>query len=142
MSRFAGTPMFTPNYDMRSHQASHYGQSSSTLFTSYTQQVTWFVQQFAYVLDQLKQRPEGAGTMLDNSIVLLCSEVSDGNTHSHDDMPFIIGGKGGGTLRTGRILDYGGRRHSDLLLSIAHAMGDSATSFGDAGQGLLPGLLA
>jgi hypothetical protein len=141
MSRFQGTPMYTPNFDMRSHQASHYGQSSSTLFTSYTQQVTWFVSQFAYLLDQLSQRPEGAGTMLDNSIVLLCSEISDGNTHSHDDMPFIIGGKAGGALRTGQIFDFNGRRHADLLLSIAHAMGDSMTSFGDSSSGLLPNLV-
>jgi hypothetical protein len=141
MSRFQGTPMYTPSFDMRSHQASHYGQSSSTLFTSFTQQVTWFVSQFVYLLDQLSQRPEGAGTMLDNSIVLLCSEISDGNTHSHDDMPFIIGGKAGGALRTGQIFDFNGRRHADLLLSIAHAMGDSMTSFGDSSSGLLPNLV-
>jgi hypothetical protein len=141
MSRFPGTPMYTPNYDMRSHQASHYGQSSSSLFTSYTQQVTWFVQQFAYLLGALKARPEGQGTMLDNSLVLLCSEISDGNTHSHDDMPFILGGKAGGMLRTGRLHDFAGRRHSDLLLSIARMMGDSTQSFGQANQGVLPGLL-
>lgn len=140
MSRFQGTPMYTPNFDMRSHQASHYGQSSSTLFTSYTQQVTWFVQQFAYLLSALAARPEGQGTMLDNTLVLLCSEISDGNTHSHDDMPFILGGKAGGMLRTGRIFDFGGRRHSDLLLSIARAMGDGTQSFGQASQGVLPGL--
>jgi Cytochrome C oxidase, cbb3-type, subunit III/Protein of unknown function (DUF1587) len=98
---------------------------------------------FAYLLAQLAARPEGSGTMLDNSIVLLCSEISDGNTHSHDDMPFILGGEGGGALRTGRLFDFGGRRHSDLLGTIAHAMGDKTMqTYGQGGQGLLPGVLA
>ncbi|CAN5888773.1 DUF1552 domain-containing protein [soil metagenome] len=143
MSRFPATPLYKPNYDMRSHQASHYGVPSDSKFEDYTKQRTWFVEQFAYLLTQLAARPEGSGTMLDNSIVLLCSEISDGNTHSHDNMPFILGGGGGGALRTGRLFDFGGRRHSDLLGSIAHAMGDpSVQTYGQGGQGLLPGLLA
>jgi hypothetical protein len=143
MSRFAGSPLYQPNYDMRSHQASHYGVSNDPKFTEYVKQRTWFVEQFAYLLDQLKARPEGAGTMLDNSLVLLCSEISDGNTHSHDDMPFILAGGAGGALRTGRLFDYGGRRHSDLLGTIAHATGDTGiTTYGQGGQGLLPNLLA
>lgn len=143
MSRFAGTPLYQPSYDMRSHQASHYGQSSDPKFTAYVQQRTWFVGQLAYLLDALAARPDGAGTMLDTSIVLCCSEVSDGNTHSHDDMPFIVAGGAGGALRTGRLLDYGSRRHSDLLGTIAHAMGDpTVTTFGQGGQGLLTNMLA
>lgn len=143
MSRFAGTPLYQPNYDMRSHQASHYGQSSDPKFGAYVQQRTWFVAQLAYLLDALAARPDGAGTMLDTSLVLFCSEVSDGNTHSHDDMPFIVAGGAGGALRTGRLLDYGGRRHADLLGTIARAMGDtSVTTFGQGGQGLLTNMLA
>jgi hypothetical protein len=143
MSRFPSTPLYKPSFDMRSHQASHYGQSSDPKFDDYVKQRTWFASQFAYLLDQLKARPEGSGTMLDNSLVLFCSEISDGNTHSHDDMPFVLAGGGGGAIRTGRLFDYAGRRHSDLLGSIAHAMGDTAiTTFGQGGTGLLPGLLA
>jgi hypothetical protein len=142
MSRFAGTPLYTPGYDMRSHQASHYGQSSDAKYTQYVHQRTWFVEQLAYLLDQLKSRPEGSGTMLDQTLVLLCSEISDGNTHSHDDMPFILAG-GSVAVRSGRLLDFGSRRHSDLLGSIAHAMGDpSVTTYGQDGSGLLPGLFA
>jgi hypothetical protein len=143
MSRFPSTPIYQPNFDMRSHQASHYGVTTDPKFEQYSKQRTWFVEQFAYLLAQLAARPEGSGTMLDNSIVLLCSEISDGNTHSHDDMPFILGGGAGGALQTGRLFDTAGRRHSDLLGSIAHAMGDtSITTYGQGGQGLLPGLLA
>src|SRR5512140_824213 len=135
MSRFPGTPMYTPSYDMRSHQASHYGQSSDPKYLSYTEQRTWFVSQLAYLMDQLKQRPEGAGTMLDNTIVLFCTEISDGNTHSHDDMPFILAGGAGGAYKTGRMVDVGYRRHADMLVSIARAMGDGMTSFGQGGSG-------
>ncbi|MBL8609345.1 MAG: DUF1552 domain-containing protein [Myxococcales bacterium] len=142
MSRFAGTPLYKPGFDMRSHQASHYGQSSDPKFADYVAQRTWFVSQFAYLLDQLAQRPEGAGTMLDNSIVLLCTEVGEGNTHTHDQMPFVLAGRAGGSLRTGRVFDFGYRRHSDLLVTIANAMGDGLTSFGQASAGGLPGVLA
>ena len=61
--------------------------------------------------------------MLDHSLVLLCTEVCDGNTHVHDDMPFILAGGGGGTIRTGRLLDVGYRRHGDLLVAIAQRDG-------------------
>jgi hypothetical protein len=145
MSRFANTQMYDPGFDMRSHQASHYGAShdpSRREYRAFALQVKWWVEQFAYLLSQLAARPEGDGTMLDQSLVLLCSEISDGNTHLHDDMPFVLAGGGGGTIRTGRFLDVGYRRHGDLLVSLANAMGDGIGSFGDASSGPLPGLLA
>ena len=145
MSRFASTPMFDPSYDMRSHQASHYGAAHDIThreYKAYAQQVTWWVEQYAYLLGQLAARPEDDGTMLDHSLVLLCSEIADGNTHLHDDMPFVLAGGGGGTIRTGRFMDVGYRRHGELYVSIANAMGDSIGSFGDAASGPLPGLAA
>jgi hypothetical protein len=145
MSRFPGTAMYDPGFDMRSHQASHYGAShdpSHREYRDYVSQRTWWVEQLAYLLGALAARPEDAGTMLDYSLVLLCTEVCDGNTHLHDDMPFILAGGGGGAIRPGRLLDVGYRRHADLLLAIAHAMGDPMAGFGDASNGPLPGLLA
>ena len=145
MSRFMGTPMYNPSFDMRSHQASHYGAAhdpNNVQFVAYDEQVKWWVGQYAYLLSQLAARPEGNGTMLDHSLVLLCTEISDGNTHLHDDMPFVLAGGGAGTIRTGRFVDVGYRRHADLLLAIGNAMGDSMTYFGDSSSGPLPGLLA
>jgi hypothetical protein len=141
MSRFAGSAMYDPSFDMRSHQASHYGATHDDThreFHAYVQQVNWWVQQFAYLLSQLAARPEDGGTMLDQSLVLLCTEICDGNTHLHDDMPFILAGGGAGTVRPGRLLDFGYRRHADLLLTIARAMGDTIDSFGDSSSGPLP----
>ncbi|MCB9506727.1 MAG: DUF1552 domain-containing protein [Myxococcales bacterium] len=145
MSRFAGTEMYDPGYDMRSHQASHYGAShdrSHREFADYLAQRAWWVDRFAALLDALAARPEGDGTMLDHTVALLCSEVSDGNTHSHDDMPFVVAGAGGGAIRTGQLIDHGGGRHSDLLLSIARAMGSPIDSFGWDCSGPIPGLLS
>jgi hypothetical protein len=145
MSRFAGTPMYDPNFDMRSHQASHYGAShdpAAKEYAAYVQQRQWWVSQFAYLLSELKARPEGDGSMLDHSLVLLCTEVCDGNTHLHDDMPFVLAGRGGGAVSPGRLLSYGYQRHANLLVSIAHAMGQNIAGFGDASSGPLDGVLS
>jgi Protein of unknown function (DUF1552) len=141
MSRFRGSEMHDPGFDMRSHQASHYGarqERTNRLFTDYLKQRRWWVSQFAYLLEQLRQRPEGDGTMLDHSLVLMCSEVSDGNTHSHADMPFLLAGRGGGCIAPGRVSDHPGVRHGQLLAAIARAMGADVNGWGDAGDGVLP----
>ncbi len=54
---------------------------------------------------------------------------------------FILGGGGGGAVHTGQLHDVGYHRHADLLVSIARAMGDPTPTFGQAGQGPLPGLM-
>ena len=62
MSRFTGTPMYDPSFDMRSHQASHYGAAHDPAhreYVAYAQQVKWLVGQFAYLCSQLAARPEG-----------------------------------------------------------------------------------
>jgi hypothetical protein len=153
MSRFADTPFYAPPgpLDMRSHQASHYGdQGAGALFTDYVMQVTWWVEQFAYLLGALRSLPEDGGTMLDHSLVLMCSEISNGSTHSHHNMPFVLAGGGGGAISAGSLgstYDVGVRNHADLLTSIAIAMGDPATSTGRQGFGQgstvggLPGLV-
>ena len=141
MSRFRDTEMYDAGFDMRSHQASHYGprqERSNRLFSDFMKQRRWWVAQYAYLLDQLRQRPEGDGTMLDHSLVLLCSEVSDGNVHSHADMPFLLAGRGGGCIAPGRVVEHRGTRHGQLLAAIARAMGADVNGWGDAGDGVLP----
>jgi len=145
MSRFHGTPMYDPGFDMRSHQASHYGAShdaSHREYQAYVQQATWWVDQLAYLLGQLAARPEDGGTMLDHSLVLSCT----GGLRRQHARPrrHAVHPRGGGSsrIRTGRLLQLGYRRHSDLLTSIANAMGSGITGFGDASSGGIPGLLA
>jgi hypothetical protein len=145
MSRFPGTPMYEPNFVMRSHQASHYGPAhddGKKEYRKYLLQRIWFVEQFAYLLGELAKRPEADGTMLDYSAVLLCTEVCDGNTHLHDNMPFVVAGGGAGAIRTGRLLSFGYHRHGDLLAALARAMGADVQGWGQDSHGPLPGLLA
>lgn len=144
MSRIPGTDMHDPGFDMRSHQASHYGPRHDPRrreFADYVKQRRWFAEQYAYLLDQLAARPEGDGTMLDHSIVVMCTEVCDGNTHLHDDMPFVVAGGAASGLRTGRRIDVGYRRHGSLWAALGHAMGQPMDSFGD-GAGVLSEILA
>lgn len=144
MSRFAGSAMYDPGYDMRSHQASHYGAShnpGSREYTAFVQQRAWWASQFAYLLERLAATPDGDGTMLDTSLVVLCTEVCDGNTHGHDDMPFVLAGRAGGRISTGRLLDVGYRRHGDLWCSVATAAGQTTNGFGDSSSGPIPGLI-
>ena len=147
MSQFPGTPMYDPGFDMRSHQASHYGPNhdpGKLEYSAYFEQRRWWVEQFAYLLQSLADRPDplGGGSMLDTSIVLLCTEVCDGNTHLHDNMPLVLAGRASGAIETGRLLTYGGDRHAGLLTSIAHAMGEMLPGFGDTGSGPLGGVLS
>ena len=138
MSRFPSAPFSDPAHDMRSHQASHYGAShdrNKREFVDFVAQRVWFVEQYARLLDQLASYPEGDGSLLDYTLVLLCTEVSDGNTHRHDDMPFVLAGGSRLGLSGGRLLDLPGRRHGDLLASLCHLLGDPVSGYGQASSG-------
>ena len=107
---------------------------------------TWFSGEFAYLLEKMKAVPDGAGTLLDNSLVAWGNELSDGAAHSQSPIPIVLAGKAGGAITsTGRMLEYDDMRHNGLLVSIANLMGLSdVTSFGslDDGDGALQGLTA
>lgn len=93
--------------------------------------------QFAYLVQRMKEIKEGDGTMLDNSILMMGSNLFDGDAHSANELPILLAGKGGGTLKTGRILDYLGqsdeqRKVCSLHLSLMDRMGVKLDKFGDA----------
>ncbi|WP_437923645.1 DUF1552 domain-containing protein [Sorangium sp. So ce291] len=108
---------------------------------------TWFAEQLAYMLGKLDSYAEGDRTLLDNTVVLWVTEISESTQHALTNMPFLLAGSAGGVFRTGRFVDYlasGGaaRQHNDLLLTIANAMGTDDTTFGDPAfcSGTLPDL--
>jgi hypothetical protein len=70
----------------------------------------------------LKAVTEGDGTLLDNTLVFWGNPLSVGNTHSRRALKYVLAGGGAG-FRMGRYLEYHGRDHNDLLLSICHGMG-------------------
>jgi hypothetical protein len=64
------------------------------------------VTMFAYLLDKLKETPDGDGTMLDHSLVLFGSSLSESNIHTHDDLPIVLAGGASGRLKGNRHLVY------------------------------------
>jgi len=124
------------------HALSHMGPSDPDARLELVARQSWHSQLVSGFLRRLSEIPEGAGTVLDNTLVVWGNEVSEGNTHSHQNMPFVLAG-GGWYFRTGRTLKYTDASHNDLLVSILNAMGNPATTFGqsDLCKGPLPNLV-
>jgi hypothetical protein len=113
------------------HALSHAGPSDPDAHSQLVLRQTWHSQILANFLSRLSQMPEGSGSVLDNTLLLWGNEVSEGNTHSHLNMPFVLMG-GGWYFRTGRYIQYQSASHNDLLVSVLNALGVDATTFGQA----------
>jgi hypothetical protein len=126
----------------RHHDLSHFGDSDTSVVEKLTLINIWYAQQFAYLLTEMSKIPEGDKTLLDNCAVLWGNELGKGNSHSLNDIPFVLAGSCGGYFRTGRYLKYNGAWHNDLLVSMLNAMGVPAATFGNpaACKGPLPNL--
>jgi hypothetical protein len=84
---------------------------------------SWVVQQFASLLKRFKDVPEGAGTMLDNTVVLFANHMTDGQRHNWDNLPWILAGSAGGAIKPGRYLRAPARTpNNKLFVSLAQAM--------------------
>ena len=95
----------------------------------------FFMEQMAHVARRLDAIQEGERTALDNSIVMMCSSMMAGAKHDNDQLPMVVLGRAGGTIETGRVLDYSGkpdRQMCRLYLSLMDKMGVREKTFGDA----------
>ena len=82
------------------------------------------MEQFAYFVEKLKATKEGDGTLLDNCMVVYGSGIGDGNRHNHDDLPILLAGRGGGTIKPGRHVTYPRNTPlTNLYLSMLDSMG-------------------
>ncbi|MBI3411621.1 MAG: DUF1552 domain-containing protein [Planctomycetes bacterium] len=98
----------------------------------------FFTEQLAYIAGRLHRVQEGERTLLDNSMILYCSSMMTGN-HDNNQLPVVLLGRGGGHIRTGRVLDYTGRsnrRMCSLYLSLMDKAGVRLDRFGDSNQRL------
>jgi hypothetical protein len=98
----------------------------------------FFTQQVAYIVDKLDNVQEGERTLLDNSMLLFLSSMMTGN-HNNDQLPVVLLGRGGGQIKTGRVLDYLGkpnRRMCSLYLSMLDKVGIRLPEFGDSKERL------
>ncbi len=100
----------------------------------------WEIEQFGYLLQKLKSVTERDGSsLLDNCLVMFSSEIADGNSHGHTDLPVLLAGRLGGAVKPGRHI----RREeplANLYTSILNAVGVPNSKFGDDGTGPLQGL--
>jgi hypothetical protein len=121
------------------HDLSHHGNSQDkqariALINRY------HARMFGYFLKRMSEVKEGDGTLLDHSMVVYGSGISDGNRHNHDDLPIILAGRGGGTIQPGRHLKF--KRETpltNLYVSMLNRMGVADTKFSDS-TGALPNL--
>jgi len=126
--------LFYPFLDVRSahHSASHHDESDD--FEKITR---YYVTQLAMLCERLESMKEGEGTVLDNSCLMWISNMWSGSQHDSNRVPLLLVGGLGGTLETGRVLDYWDRSDEDrklcsLYLSLMDRMGVKLEKFGDS----------
>ena len=101
---------------------------------------TYLVTQLAYLTGKLKSVTEGDGTLLDNCMIAFGSAIADPNRHHHHDLPVLLVGRGGGTIKTGRHTRYKADTPlNNLWLAMLERFGAKATRLGDS-TGVLEGL--
>lgn len=131
--------LFYPFLDVRNahHSASH--DDGSVEFERISR---YYCSQLAYLAKRLNEMPEGEGSVLDNSCIMFVNNMWSGSKHDSSKVPLLTAGGLGGTLATGRVLDYSklgddNRKLCSFYLSLMHRMGLPAKEFGDATEPLL-----
>ncbi|MEO8368926.1 MAG: DUF1552 domain-containing protein [Candidatus Solibacter sp.] len=126
--------LYYPFLEMRDghHAASHNNNSDG-----YERVARFHLSQLAYLATKLDAMPEGNGTVLDNSCLMFMSNMWIGRKHDNSRLPLVMAGGLGGTLKTGRTLDFikagdENRKMSSLYMSIMDRMGVKVDRFGDA----------
>jgi hypothetical protein len=118
------------------HELSHHQNNPSSI-EQYSKIARWHVEQFAYLLEKMRKTPEGDGTLLDHSAILLGSGMSDGNEHNPDNLPILVGGRAGGQIAPGRHLaNPKGTPLCNLYLSLLNCVGVAVDHFGDSKEAL------
>ncbi len=130
--------MFYPFLGVR---ASHHPASHQDENESYEKITKYYVSQFAYLTGRLAEMKEGDGTVLDNSCLLFLSNMWSGKEHDSSRLPVLQAGRLGGTIETGRVLNYldagdDNRKLCSLYLSVLNRMGVEQPAFGDADRQL------
>jgi hypothetical protein len=124
------------------HHGSSHHEKKPEKIESYKIITRWHVDQFVYLLKRLQGISEGDRTLLDNAMILCGSSLSDGNAHSPNNLPILLGGKGGGRIRSGRHLAFPANTPlCNLYASMLDCQGIQVPRFGDSTEPL-KGVLA
>jgi hypothetical protein len=122
------------------HDVSHHQKDADKL-RQYQLINRWHIEQYAYLLRKLDSIKEGDSTVLDNSMVLFASALSDGNSHNPHKLPLVLGGRGGGRVESGQHLVYSEDSPlANLYVSMLDAFGTPVDRFANS-TGPLAGLL-
>lgn len=116
------------------HELSHHANNAERL-EQYQRVNEYHMALLARLLAKMDATIEGERTLLDNSMVLFCSSLMDGNSHDSKELPIVLAGGGGGTIQGGRVHDLRGqenRRLCRLHLALMQRMGMAVDHFGDA----------
>jgi hypothetical protein len=121
------------------HGLTHH-QGDRAKIEKVTQINEYHIKQFVYLLDKLKATRDGEGTLLDSSMIVYAAGLADGNSHQHHNLPTILAGRAGGTIRPGRHVRYAAETPiTNLYLSMLDRLGVTVESIGDS-KGRLEGL--
>lgn len=121
------------------HYLSHHGGDKAKI-DALRKINRWHVGEFARFVEKLRGMREGEGSLLDNAMIMYGSDLADGNQHGHLDLPTLMVGRGGGTIKTGRHIRFPKKTPmTNLFLSMLERMGVQADRFGDS-TGKLTGL--
>lgn len=121
-----------PGANAGHHEVSHH-QDDPKKFEPYTKINRWHNEQLAYLMDKLAAIKEGERSLLDNSMVLFGSSMSDGNSHNPANLPILLAGQGGGKIQAGRhIASAKGTPLCNLYVSMLDCMGTPVEKFGDS----------
>jgi hypothetical protein len=131
------------------HEVGHNGDTEFRGQLAVSLLLQWHLGHYAYLLDKLKRTPEGAGNVLDNSVIVFMPEAGHGRhlntpsdttpkTHSVEEMVLLVAGRAGG-LVPGRHIPTSGAHPAQCLLSCMQAAGHTGDAFGEV-QGNLPAL--
>jgi hypothetical protein len=113
------------------HELSHEPDNNAKAQEKLTKINQWFCEQLAYLAKRLADTPEpgGNGSLLDNTLIVWTNELGKGNSHTLDDIPFVLVGNGL-DFRMGRSLKYKKVAHNRLLMALAHGFGHRIEKFG------------
>ncbi|HTU25955.1 MAG TPA: DUF1552 domain-containing protein [Pirellulales bacterium] len=119
------------------HEFSHHTGAAEKI-DAYKKINRWHSAQLAYLLDRMRSIHEGNGTLLDNSMVMFGSSISDGDRHNPSNLPIILAGRGGHTINTGRhLVSPHETPLCNLYASMLDRMGTPVERFGDSTGKLL-----
>jgi hypothetical protein len=135
-----GARMHWIGVDEGHHELSHLPDTDAKGQEKLTKINKWFCEQLAYLAKRLAETPEpGGGSLLDNTLIIWTNELGKGNSHTLDNIPFVLVGNGL-DFKMGRSLKFPKVPHNRLLLALAHGFGHRIEKFGNpnfCGQGPL-----